>query len=260
MPGGRSSGRYLARVRPGQDQEPRHHHPPEALDRELRPPPEADDQGLVLSGVSKAWVDRRRTALRDVDLAIGRGSTAAIVGANGSGKTTMLRVITGTIRPDSGTVSLNGLDSERDGREYRSRIGYLAAGNSGLFARLSVRRHLDYSAHIALLTKREAQRCVDRVLDAFALRELASRRVDRLSLGQRQRVRTALAFLHSPELVLLDEPHNSLDDHGMLLLDRAVGELTARGGIALWCAPAVNNHDGRFDRTFVMRAGNLAPA
>ncbi len=232
-----------------------------ATDAHEREPPGAParraDQGLVLEGVSKTWVDRRRTALHEVDLVVGRGSTAAVVGANGSGKTTMLRVIVGTIRPDGGTVSLNGRDSARDGKRYRSKIGYLSAGNAGLFARLSVGRHLAYSANIALLSKGDAQRCIDRVLDAFALRDLASRRVDRLSLGQRQRVRTALAFLHEPELVLLDEPHNSLDEHGVRLLREAVGDLTARGGIALWCAPAVSDLDASFDRSFVMRAGHL---
>lgn len=238
--------------------QPRHDNAADAQEREAQGAPAGRaDQGLVLAGVNKTWVDRRRTALHEVDLVAGRGSTAAVVGANGSGKTTMLRVIVGMIRPDSGAVSLNGRDSERDGKRYRCKVGYLPAGNAGLFARLSVGRHLAYSANIALLSKRDVQRCIDRVLDAFALRELASRRVDRLSLGQRQRVRTALAFLHEPELVLLDEPHNSLDEHGVRLLREAVGDLTARGGIALWCAPALSDLDASFDRSFVMRAGHL---
>lgn len=219
-----------------------------------------DDEGLVVSNISKKWVEKGRTALDEVSLAVERGATAAVVGANGSGKTTLLRVITGLIKPDAGAVSLNGFEAERDGKRYRSRIGYLTAGNSGLFARLSVRRQLDYSARIALLGRREARQSVEHALDAFALHELASRRVDRLSLGQRQRVRTALAFLHQPELVLLDEPHNSLDEHGVLLLREAVGDLTARGGIALWCAPALSDLDASFDRSFVMQAGRLERA
>lgn len=224
---------------------------------DLFPARAGSDSGLALMGVSKDWVDRRRTALHEVDFVIGRGSTVAVVGANGSGKTTMLRVIAGLIKPDRGTVRLNGLDSERDFRGYRSRVGFLTAGNSGLFARLTVRRHLDYSVRIALIGKDEGRRAVEWALAAFALTDLASRRVDRLSLGQRQRLRATLAFLHQPQLVLLDEPHNSLDEHGTRLLGQAVRDLTARGGIAVWCAPALGEHDGGFDRTFVMRAGRL---
>lgn len=215
------------------------------------------DAGLLLTGVGKEWVDRRRTALDAIDLYVERGSTAAVAGANGSGKTTMLRVIAGIVKPDRGSVRLNGLDLERDFRRYRSRIGFLTAGNSGLFARLPVRRHLDYAARIALMGRDEGRRSVQWALDAFALEELASRRVDRLSLGQRQRLRAALAFIHRPELVLLDEPHNSLDEHGVRLLAGAIAELTTRGGISLWCAPALGEQDAAFDRTFVMHAGRL---
>lgn len=224
-----------------------------------QPAASAGREGLELEGVGKTWVDQRRTALHDVDLAIDRGMTAAVIGDNGSGKTTLLRVIAGLLKPNHGSIRLNGLDSERDGRRYRARIGFLSAGNAGLVARLSVRRQLEYSSRVALLGRREARDAVAHGLRAFGLEELASRRVDRVSLGQRQRVRAALAFLHRPDLVLLDEPDNSLDEPGALLLRGAVREVTTRGGMVLWCAPAFPEDGDGIDRRFVMRAGHLSP-
>ena len=71
----------------------------------------------------------------------------------------------------------------------------------------------------------------------FSLGDLATRRVDRLSAGQRQRVRLALTFLHKPTLVLLDEPQNSLDDEGLELLNDVIGEMTLSGATAICCSP-----------------------
>jgi ABC-2 type transport system ATP-binding protein len=215
------------------------------------------ERGLVLAGVSKRLPRQERPALEDVELTLAPGATASITGPNGAGKTTLLRVLAGLIKPDRGTIHLDGLDSERDGRKYRAKIGFLSAGNTGLFARLSVERHLEYWASVALLPRDEGRRAAARMLDAFGLRELAGRRVDRMSMGQRQRVRAALAFLHEPDLLLLDEPQNSLDAEGTTMLKRTLDEMTARGGSALWCSPAGLSEAGAFDHAFWMQAGRL---
>lgn len=222
-------------------------------------PAGSDERGLVLTGVSKRLPRQERPVLEDVELTLAPGATASITGPNGAGKTTLLRVLAGLIKPDRGTIHLDGLDSERDGRKYRAKIGLLSAGNTGLFARLSVERHLEYWARVALLPRDEGRRAAARMLDAFSLRELAGRRVDRMSMGQRQRVRAALAFLHEPDLLLLDEPQNSLDSEGTAMLRRTLEKVTARGGAALWCSPAGSPEGGVFDNAFVMQAGRLKP-
>ena len=113
----------------------------------------------------------------------------------------------------------------------------LAAGDRGLYARLTVRRQLEFCARIALLAKDELAPAVERALARFDLAALAGRRVDRMSTGQRQRLRLAIAFLAAPRLVLLDEPLASLDEHGAALLMTALDELCAAGGAALWGSP-----------------------
>jgi ABC-2 type transport system ATP-binding protein len=100
---------------------------------------------------------------------------------------------------------------------------------------------------------------VDGALEEFALGELAGRRVDRMSMGQRQRLRLALAFLATPDVALLDEPLTSLDDEGAALLRGALAKLRARGGAVLWCSPRPEPLGGPFDAAWTLEAGKLTP-
>ncbi len=192
---------------------------------------------LVLEAITKAWDRKRGPVLDAVDLVLEPGTIVSLVGPNGTGKTTLLRIAAGLITADSGTVRLDGLDPRTRRREFQRRLGFLSAGQTGLYARLSVRAHLDFWATISFVPRGSRRDAVEAAIDRFSLGDLASRRVDRLSMGQRQRVRLAMAFLHEPRLVLLDEPQNSLDEDGIALLNEVLGAFAAIGGTALCCSP-----------------------
>ena len=196
---------------------------------------------------------------RDVDLSVPRGALVSISGANGTGKTTLLRIAAGLIHPDSGEVTLDGLHPERDRRAFLGRLGFLSAGDRTLYARLSARRHLDLGARLALLPAGARAAAIERALGVFALDDFADRRVDRLSMGQRQRVRLAMTFVHDPALILLDEPANSLDQEGLevLAIPRAVRR---RGGAAVWCAPDGIPTPMASDTALRLAEGRLRPA
>lgn len=215
---------------------------------------------LLVEGVSKHWPGMPEPVLRDVSLTVGAGETVAVTGRNGAGKTTLLRIACGLIAPDAGSVLAQGLEPERDRAEYQRRVGFLSAGNSGLYARLKVEHHLDYWARLAMLPATRRKDCVDHVIESFGLAELSGKRVDRLSMGQRQRLRLSLAFLHQPDLVLLDEPRTSLDDAGAGMVEAALAALIAAGGSAVICAPTGDAGRMRFDRRYVVDAGRLEAA
>jgi ABC-2 type transport system ATP-binding protein len=215
---------------------------------------------LELSAVCKHWPRKPRPVLLGIDLRVGEGTAILLTGRNGAGKTTLLRVASGLIAPDSGEVKVQGLCPERSRREFHRRVALLSPGGSGLYARLSVCRHLDLAGRLALLTRAERAAATERAIDDFDLRDLAGDRVDRLSMGQRQRIRVAMAFLHDPQLVLLDEPSTSLDDHGIALLYSAVSRLLERGGAAIWCEPAGSRSDFSFDRRLLLEDGALYAA
>jgi heme ABC exporter ATP-binding subunit CcmA len=191
---------------------------------------------LELRGVVKRLVGPPRPVLDGIDLTIEPGQTIGIAGTNGAGKTTLLRVTAGLLAPDAGTVALGELDSERASRLYHRHVGLLSA-DGNLYARLTVRRHLQWWAAMSYVPREQRDERVRAALDDFALGELGDRRVERLSAGQRQRVRLAMTFLPRPTLLLLDEPDARLDEDGLALLATALGEHARRGGVAAWAAP-----------------------
>ncbi len=192
---------------------------------------------LSLHGVVRRWRSAPAPVLGGVDLRLEPGTCAFLGGCNGAGKTTLLRIAAGLIMPDAGEVSAFALSPREHRARYHRAVSMLAAGDRGLYARLTVRGQLEFCARIALLAKHELAPARDRALARFDLAALAGRRVDRMSTGQRQRLRLAIAFLASPRLVLLDEPLASLDGHGAELLAAALDDLCASGGAALWCSP-----------------------
>jgi ABC-2 type transport system ATP-binding protein len=213
---------------------------------------------LLLREVTKTWPRQTVPVLDHVELDVEAGKLVSIVGRNGAGKTTLLRIVSGLIFADSGTVRLDGLDPKKHRREYQRRIGFLSASYGGLYARLSVRQHLDLWARLAFVPRQERRAAIEATIDRFDLRELlASRRVDRLSMGQRQRVRLAMAFLHEPKLVLLDEPWNSLDEEGREVLTTALRDVVAGGGSAICCSPTGTEIGPHAQATYVVSDGKV---
>lgn len=212
---------------------------------------------LSLGAIGKRFGEL--TVLNGLELVLAPGEVALVEGANGVGKTTLLRVAAGLIAPDRGSVHAYGLHPERDRGGFRRRVGLLSAGDKGLYARLTVRQNLEFWAALALLPAPRRREAIDRAIARFSLDELTHRRVDRISSGQRQRVRLAMTLLHDPGLILLDEPATSLDDDGIARLCVALGDVAARGGAALWCAPSGAAMSLPVDHRYVLTGGALEP-
>jgi heme ABC exporter ATP-binding subunit CcmA len=193
---------------------------------------------LVVGNVAKRWRSSDPPLFDGVDLELSSGTVAVVEGRNGAGKTTLLRIVAGMISPDAGHVRLDGLSPRRDRRTYHRRIGLLSAGSTGLYGRLTVVQHLTYWGRLSLLPASERTAGIATALARFELEEIANRRANRLSMGQRQRLTLALAFVHGPSLVLLDEPWNSLDGQGIALVNTAVADFAAAGGTAVICVPS----------------------
>jgi ABC-2 type transport system ATP-binding protein len=218
------------------------------------------DEKLRLDGIVKSWSSQPQPVLDGVALGLRAGTVTSISGANGAGKTTLLRIAAGLIRPEQGEVTLSGLSPERDRKEFQRQVGFLTAGNSGLYGRLKAEHHLDFWARLALLPRTERSAAIDRVVGVFGLGPLLGRRVDRLSMGQRQRLRLALTFLHHPSLILLDEPATSLDAEGIGVLQGALDHHRSSGGAALICLPTGWEEMLKIDRAYLLSGGALRPA
>jgi len=185
------------------------------------------------------------------------GDVLSITGRNGAGKTTLLRILGGLVAPDSGNVRLGDIPLGQRRSAYQRQIGLLTPVDRGLYPRVTVEGNLDLWARMALLDATERAAALANCSRRFALTELYDIRVERLSMGQRQRLRLALAFLHEPRLVLLDEPATSLDSEALVLLQSAVDDLTERGGLCIAVAPEGAESGMHTGDRLILRDGRL---
>lgn len=163
-------------------------------------------------------------ALRDVTFSVAAGSCMALLGRNGAGKTTLLRIAGGLSKPGAGRISVLGGDVRS--AEVRKRIGILGHG-IGVYDELSAHENLRFFAELHRLPNPRAVSL--EWLERTGLLPVRDGLVREFSRGMRQRLAVARAFLHRPDLLLLDEPFTSLDDRAIALLQSLLGEARARG-------------------------------
>jgi ABC-2 type transport system ATP-binding protein len=214
---------------------------------------------LEIKDLYHRWKGPKPPVLDGVSLTLRAGEVTWIGGRNGVGKTTLLRLAAGILLPQRGSVHIGELSSGTRGSRYQRQIGFLSAGDRSLQARMRVTQQLDYWARLAYVPRERRRELVDLSLEQFGLEEFADRRVDRMSMGQRQRIRLAMAFLHQPRVVLLDEPRNSLDDEGYALLNRQSELAAARGATILWCSPRGEDRVIDCDASYSLVEGHLEP-
>jgi sodium transport system ATP-binding protein len=152
----------------------------------------------------------RRPALDGLTFDAPNGSITGLVGPNGSGKTTTLRLITGLLRPDGGQVLVDGIDPARDPIMVRRRIGALTDG-LGNYPRLTTREHLKYFGELRGMAGSELEARTNHLLDLFDMHSIADRRAQGFSQGERMKLALARAMINDPPNILLDEPANGLD-------------------------------------------------
>ncbi|MFE3578251.1 ABC transporter ATP-binding protein [Streptomyces vinaceus] len=181
---------------------------------------------LSVRGVGKRL--GRSTALDGVSLDIAEGEVVCLLGHNGAGKTTLMSLVAGLLRPDAGEIEVLGVSTVRSPRRARRRLG-LAPQELGVYPPLTVRQNLRFFAELAGLRGHEAGRRIVEVAEPLGLAALLERRVGRLSGGEQRRVHTAMALLHRPRLLLLDEPTAGVDVETRARLIAYVRELAAAG-------------------------------
>jgi ABC-2 type transport system ATP-binding protein len=174
---------------------------------------------LKVEAVSRSFGDRR--VLEDVTFTVEAGRMTGFVGANGAGKTTTMRIMLGVLAPDAGEVTWQGVPLNR---ELRHRFGYMPE-ERGLYPKMTVTDQIVYLGRLHGMTTEAAKRGTAALLERLGLTERAGEPVEKLSLGNQQRVQIAAALVHDPEVLVLDEPFSGLDP---LAVDVVVGVLRER--------------------------------
>jgi ABC-type multidrug transport system ATPase subunit len=186
---------------------------------------------LYIEGLRKSYGDV--LALGGVDLDVRAGEIVALLGPNGAGKTTLVSIVAGLRRADSGIVRVDGLNALSRSSEVRRRIG-LAPQDTGLYPVVTVRQNFMLFGELAGMSRAALRPRIDEVAEALDLTELLDRQAGKLSGGQKRRVHTALALLHSPRLLLLDEATTGADVETRTRLLNVVRQLAADGSAVLY--------------------------
>lgn len=184
---------------------------------------------LEIKGLKKSF--GLKPVLRRVDLVLDQGERMALLGANGTGKTTLLRILAGLTKPGAGTVRIGSCDIEREAQQVRLLVGFVGH-QPYLYEDLTALENLYFFGRMYKV-KRVHERSTE-LLERVGLARRAGERAGTLSRGQQQRLALARALLHSPQLLLLDEPDAGLDEEGNALLETLLQEHTARGGTTLF--------------------------
>lgn len=168
---------------------------------------------LEVSSLSRDYRTRKEVvhALRDVSLEVESGEIVGLLGLNGAGKTTMLKVVSTLLLPTSGTVRVDGFDVVARTREARGRLSVILGGERGFYNRLSGRDNIRFFGLLAGVSRRDVRRLGDGALERVGLGEAADRPVEGYSKGMKQRLHLAVGLLTTPRLLLLDEPTVGLD-------------------------------------------------
>jgi ABC-2 type transport system ATP-binding protein len=168
-----------------------------------------------------------RVAVEDVSFEAGAGEVLGLLGPNGSGKTTILRILTGYLHASSGRASVAGFDVVEQGLEARRRIGYVPE-DVPLYGNMRVDEFLAFIGRLKGLDAEQLHRAVDRSCAQLSLDEVRRLAIGKLSRGYRQRVMIAQALLNDPDLLILDEPTNGLDPRQIIEVRELIRSLSAR--------------------------------
>ncbi|MFZ6992797.1 ABC transporter ATP-binding protein [Curtobacterium sp. RRHDQ66] len=209
---------------------------------------------LSVEGVTKHFGDRR--VLDDVAFTVGRGRLTGFVGGNGAGKTTTMRIMLGVLDADSGTVSIDG---QAIGPADRRRFGYMPE-ERGLYPKMPVAEQVTYLARLHGVDRRAAATRTAELLERLELTQHAADPVEKLSLGNQQRVQVAAALAHRPEVLVLDEPFSGLDPMAVDTVLGVLREAAADGVPVLFSSHQLDVVERLCDDVVVIADGRVRAA
>lgn len=213
---------------------------------------------LATRALSKSYGrgKQRFEAVRQVSLTLHQGEVLAFLGPNGAGKTTTIKMIAGLVRPDRGQVTIAGEDPHRHAKALRN-IGAVLEGNRNLYWRLTPEENLEYFGVLRQIPRKIAHRRGLELLARFGLEDKRNTPVQKLSRGMQQKVAIAVALIHNPQLLLLDEPTLGLDVEAGETVKALVRQIAAEGRAILLTTHQLDVAEELADRVAIIRRGRI---
>jgi ABC-2 type transport system ATP-binding protein len=209
---------------------------------------------ITLSSLTKRY--GAFTAVNDVDLTIRKGELFGFLGPNGAGKTTTFRMIAGIILPTSGRIEIGGIDLGRQPLVAKRRLGYIP-DRPFVYDKITGAEFLRFVAALYSAHDQSLERRIDELFDLFELVPWKNQLTESYSHGMRQKLIIASAFVHRPEVIVVDEPMVGLDPKGARLLKDLFRQYVNRGGTILMSTHTLEVAEGMCDRIAIMQGGRI---
>jgi sodium transport system ATP-binding protein len=196
-------------------------------------------------------------ALHDVSFTVPDGHITGLLGHNGAGKSTTLRILSTVVRADGGHASIDGLDCSRESLAVRQRLGVLPH-SSGLYQQLTGRENIEYYGRLHGLAGPHLRQACDAMIERLGMSGFVGRRAKGYSQGERLKVALARALIHTPRTIILDEPTNGLDVSAVRVLREVIRELKASGCCVLFSSHVMQEVAALCDDIVIVAQGRVA--
>ena len=196
------------------------------------------------------------TAVEGVELSVRSGEVVGLLGPNGAGKTTTLRMLAGILAPTAGRILVGGVDLAEEPLSAKRRIGFLS-GDTQLYQRLSPREVLRYFGRLYQMDEAVLSRRIDELVERLEMASFADRPSGSLSTGQKQRANIARAFLHEPDVLILDEPTTALDVLSGRFIVESIRRERAAGRAILFSTHIMSEAEYLCDRIALLHEGRI---
>jgi sodium transport system ATP-binding protein len=214
---------------------------------------------IHIDQVSKSYGNKKSgivQALKNISLSLRDGEITGLLGVNGAGKSTLLRLIYGLQTPTTGSILVDGIDVQKKPDDARRRLGVLP-DDTGLYKRLSARENIHYFGELQGLSQAELNKNSDELIALLKMENIAERRADGFSLGERMKTALARAIVHRPQHILLDEPTNGLDVVTTRAVRNMLLTLRNQGRCILFSSHLMHEVGGLCDRILIIAGGEI---
>ena len=210
---------------------------------------------LVIQSLTKSYSPEKK-AVDDLSLTIEDGDIYGFIGHNGAGKTTTLKSITGIIPFESGTVTFNDIDLNKQPELYKSNIAYIP-DNPDLYENMTGIKYINFLADVFSISQQDRDTLIPRYADAFELTGNLGSPISSYSHGMKQKLALIAAFVHKPRLLILDEPFVGLDPKAAYTLKEFMRELCAGGGSIFFSTHVLEVAEKLCNKIAIIKEGRL---
>lgn len=209
---------------------------------------------IQLNSITKKF--GKKVAVEDLSLTMPSGTITGFIGPNGAGKTTTIRMLCGIIAPDSGNVSINGFDIEKEPLKAKAEFGYIS-DNPDLFISLKGMEYIQFICNIYQVPKEVRAERLNELLETFEMGDAINNRIETYSHGMRQKIHIIATLMHDPNIWIMDEPMTGLDPQSSYLLKKRMREHATAGNTVLFSTHVLEVAEKLCDQIAIINHGKI---